>query len=295
VAAKGAVVVDGESDRTRTWRMGNDMKRSLLSISVLALLLSMLALPAGAQPPEQAGQCEGFNTDAKLDVEDFVGDVGTWEDVPGDDGNLYTVKGTLNADGTVITFEVYDENGELVEDATVKFCVKGGGGPGGAAPPNYYDGATSGTTSTGQEISNVVVYLVYIPNGEEECDWVGETAWSDGDRYTKRGNWATYTPYVGVEKTVTLYAGQTLDAGVVTFSAPFNGEVEVSIELNDGWRFEDVAENVKIQDYTTAPSGNPAPGLFAHKGDASGSAFTIVVPENNFYGVHVNVEWKQCD
>jgi len=124
-----------------------------------------------------------------------------------------------------------------------------------------------------------------------EPEWIGETAWGAGDRYEDPGNWATFTSYTGVAKTVTLFAGQTLDAGTVAFSAPVGGVVTITITLNPGWRFADVAENVKIQDYAAAPSGNPAIGLFAHKGDATSSPFSIEVPENGFYGVHADVEW----
>lgn len=122
----------------------------------------------------------------------------------------------------------------------------------------------------------------------ETC-WEDETAWAAGRRYTSRGNWATYTAYVP-DSEVTLYAGQTHDAGTVYFSPPDNGWVMIIITLNEGWRFFDDPQNVKIQDYATAPSGNPAPGGFAHKGEGTGSVFMIVVPENNFYGVHVDVE-----
>jgi hypothetical protein len=127
----------------------------------------------------------------------------------------------------------------------------------------------------------------------------GETAWAaNGDkplelRYTKRGNWATYVKYEGA-KTTTLFAGQTIDVGSVGFSAPVDGNVTITVELNDPWEFEDVLENLKVQDYKKAPSGNPEPGLFAHKKtcDAASSSCSIVVPVNNFYGVHVNVgQW----
>jgi hypothetical protein len=133
-------------------------------------------------------------------------------------------------------------------------------------------------------------------NAEAVCEWTGETAWSAGPRYVVPGNWATYTPYDAANApfSVTLFAGQTMDAGTVSFSAPSGGMVTITITLNTGWRFYDDGENVKIQDYATAPSGNPAPGLFDHKGYATGSSFSIDVPENNFYGVHVDVEWEDC-
>jgi hypothetical protein len=126
----------------------------------------------------------------------------------------------------------------------------------------------------------------------EEGDWIRETAWADGDPYnTDGGNWATYTPYSGAElDDVILYAGQTMEAGTVDFSAPAGGLVTITITLNAGWRFYDNTENVKIQDYAEAPSGNPKPGQFDSKGYATGSPFSINVPENNFYGVHVDVE-----
>lgn len=128
------------------------------------------------------------------------------------------------------------------------------------------------------------------------CLWIGETAWAAGNRYVAKGNWATYVQYDDEGLTVDLLAGQTMEAGTVAFSAAAGGEVTITITLNDGWRFKDVDENVKIQDYADAPSGNPAPGKFDHKFDADSAEGTWegTVPENNFYGVHVEVEWLDC-
>jgi hypothetical protein len=125
----------------------------------------------------------------------------------------------------------------------------------------------------------------------------GDTAWAaNGNvplerRYTTRGNWATYVEYFGEEKTTTLFAGQTNAVGTVHFSAAVGGEVVITVELYAEVEFEDVAENLMVQDYATAPSGNPEPGLFDHKKycDPAESSCDITVPENNFYGVHVNV------
>ena len=130
------------------------------------------------------------------------------------------------------------------------------------------------------------------PNGGCEVWWDGfsdETGWAAGERYTPRGNWATYTPYKGEAKTVTLYAGKTMEAGTVAFSAANNGKVTITVTLNPGWYFSGVSGNVKIQDYATAPSGNPSPGRFAWKGRATKSPFSIKVPSNKFYGVHVDL------
>lgn len=121
----------------------------------------------------------------------------------------------------------------------------------------------------------------------------GQTAWAaNGDvpgelRYTNRGNWATYVEYA--EKTTSLFAGQTMLAGYVTFSAIIEDVVAITVNLSGDWEFEDMSENLMVQDYAEAPSGNPAPGQFAWKDYATGDSFSIVVPANNFYGVHVNV------
>lgn len=130
------------------------------------------------------------------------------------------------------------------------------------------------------------------PNGGCEV-WLdgfdGESGWTAGPRYVAKGNWATYTSYGTVEKTVPLFAGQTMNAGNVTFSAPVSGKVTVTITLNPGWFFNNVSDNVKIQDYATPPSRNPSPGQFAWKGYACKCSFSMEVPANNYYGVHVDL------
>ena len=128
----------------------------------------------------------------------------------------------------------------------------------------------------------------------------GETAWAANEdvplflRYVQPGDWATYVQYSGVEKDTTLFAGQTIEVGSVNFSVPDEGFVTITVTLTGEWEFEDVAENLMVQDYAEAPSGNPAPGLFDHKTtcDSEESVCEIVVPENNYYGVHANVgQW----
>ena len=174
--------------------------------------------------------------------------------------------------------------------------VKGGPGanvfyyPGGA----YSDTSLYAPTNLNNQLYDISHVTFCFNEPKQECEWIGETAWAAGTRYTPRGNWATYTPYVA-NSTVTLYAGRTMEAGTVNFSASIVGQVTITINLNSGWRFEDVAENVKIQGYTSAPSGNPVPGRFAYKGNASESSFSMAVPVNNFYGIHANVEWAKCE
>lgn len=166
----------------------------------------------------------------------------------------------------------------------------------------YEGGSTSDTglfapTSTnrkGKIIQHAISHVTFCYN-PPECKWVGETAWAAGDRYVTKGNWAMYVAYNGVEKTVDLIAGQNMVAGEVSFSKADNGNVTITITLKDGWRFDpNTNESVKIQDYSEAPISNPNPGGFAHKGDAEASPFSITVPKNNYYGVHVDVEWEDC-
>jgi hypothetical protein len=151
----------------------------------------------------------------------------------------------------------------------------------------YGQGAPGGPCQPGCEVG--MIYGIGCPADEEEC-YEDETGWADGDRYVTRGNWATFTEYEE-DLTVTLYAGQTIEAGTVHFSAAVGGEVTVTIELNPGFKFNDTPENVKIQDYEDPPSENPSPGNFDHKfhADPDSDIWSDVVPENNFYGVHVDL------
>jgi hypothetical protein len=127
---------------------------------------------------------------------------------------------------------------------------------------------------------------------EEECfEFKGETAWAAGTRYVSKGNWATFTAFVP-GSTVTLFAGQSHNAGTATFSAVVDGYVTIDFNLTGDWMFAEVAENVKIQNYSVAPKGNPSPGGFAFKGDAEGKTFTITVKEDKFYGIHLDVGVK---
>ncbi len=163
--------------------------------------------------------------------------------------------------------------------------VKGGRG----ANVYCYRGAYSDTAlvaPSGKEISHVT----FCYNEPVMC-YKGETAWAQGTRYVTRGNWAMYVEYKGEAKTVNLMAAQTIVVGTATFSAPSDGYVTIDISLTGGTIFDpDEDENIKIQDYATKPPAvNPSPGLFAWKWTASGANATVVVPQNNYYGVHLDV------
>jgi hypothetical protein len=98
-----------------------------------------------------------------------------------------------------------------------------------------------------------------------------------------------YFTYSGIEKTVTLYAGQYMDVGTVTFT-PSGDYVTITINLS-GAVFADVYENLKIQDYAVAPTTKPAIGHFDWKytypfGETTAS---VTVPLAPFYGVHLDV------
>jgi hypothetical protein len=208
-------------------------------------------------------------------------------------------------DGKFVTWSIAAGLG--YEVSTVGAIVKG------SADANVYvsDGLANdsglasppaGSSGGPADLSNLTFCWNVVEGSQEEC-WEGETAWAANGyyagqlRYTTRGNWATYTQYNGSAKTVKLFAGQTMNAGMVHFSAPANGKVIIAVTLNEGWRFAPKPademgdyENLKVQDYATNPSGNPAPGLFEWKKECTASPCQIEVDPNNFYGVHADVE-----
>lgn len=208
-----------------------------------------------------------------------------------------------------IDVDVSDDGLELIWNSDYKVCaivVKGGPSAniytieGGSctndgnpflAPINPNNGNTYG-------ISHITFCVSPDPcDSEQETCYEEETAWADGDRYTNRGNWATYTAYPGDGGVVDIYAGKNKNAGTVTFLDNLDGTIDLNISLDNDFVFyydlsDPVADdNVKVQDYTSAPSGNPAPGQFDHKESAAfgSSSYTITVPLNNYYGIHLDV------
>jgi len=151
------------------------------------------------------------------------------------------------------------------------------------ASGNVYDIWVGNYDFSGYENNNYWWYK-YSPY-TIACCCVSETAWAYGNRYVPRGNWATYTPYLGVEKSVVLFAGQYFEAGIVYFT-PVNGGVNVKIELNDGWELQAITESVKIQGYSVAPTANPAPGSF---NTYKGNSLDVTIPMFNFYGIHLDL------
>ncbi|MBE0674268.1 MAG: hypothetical protein IH591_06370 [Bacteroidales bacterium] len=126
-------------------------------------------------------------------------------------------------------------------------------------------------------------FIGYIPPCCLTCD--DETAWAAGIRYVKKGTWATYTPYSGIAKTVTLFAGQYMDAGTVYFT-PVSDGVNIRIVLKEEWSLIDDPEAVKIQGYDIAPIASPGIGLF---NTYKGRSLNVTVNAFNFFGVHLDL------
>ena len=126
----------------------------------------------------------------------------------------------------------------------------------------------------------------------------GETAWAANmgpltDRYTKKGNWATYVTYTGGTKTYSVYAGQTMYAGTATIAPAGAGYVTITVDLAAGWDYAENGAYLKVQGYTSKPSGNPEPGLFASHTLCTGDPCTTAPIAYNggtmYYGIHVDV------
>jgi len=101
----------------------------------------------------------------------------------------------------------------------------------------------------------------------------------------------------GGSETYTILAGQYMNVGIVTIAPEGGGMVTISIHLTGGTIFYyDVADqyhdnNIKIQDYEDPPHGNPKVGKFDYKAcvGPTGTSYTMIVPQNNYYGIHLDV------
>ncbi|WP_373523159.1 hypothetical protein [Aquiflexum sp.] len=196
----------------------------------------------------------------------------------------------ITTNGTTVNWSFIPPAGKCLD--AIAFIVKGSNdanvyvygsdiySDSGLASPVNASGGSAG-------LSNLTICYTLRDCDEQKC-YDGETAWAAGTRYVTRGNWATYSTKAALEAGVTLFAGQTMNAGTVKLV----GE-EIIITLNAGFRFAFKDENVKIQHYSAKPAAsNPAPGQFFTKGNATESPFSIPVPTIGvkFYGVHVDVE-----
>ena len=159
---------------------------------------------------------------------------------------------------------------------------------------------------SGEPVTLSHVSFCWGDRNSETC-YDEETAWAVGEPYTNRGSWAMYVdlgtcPSLIEPCTFDLRAdggdGVGIDVGTATtLFDPLTGNVTIAINLTGGAIFyydlADMAadENLKVQPYDIAPSGNPKIGRFAHKlsvpvGDTEAS---IVVPLAQYYGIHLDV------
>lgn len=276
------------------------MKRKVLIVS---LFVGAVALAASVVPDEydpwKPGDAYFECEQAGCTASDFAYKVEPWDE--GDPSGDYVADG-----GAVITIDAYEDEGEYktfdwsISSGYVVHCVIVKAGTGALV----YKYGTDGTTSDSDlwaYLNKGVSHATFCYSKVGTC-YEEETAWADGARYTKKGNWATYTAYDGAAKTVDIYAGKNILVGTATFSVPdSDGNVKITINLTGAIFYYDVNDplyddNLKVQDYEAKPSGNPAPGLFEWKtqiepGSTTGS---IVVPAANYYGVHLDVA-VPCD
>jgi hypothetical protein len=267
------------------------MKTKALYIALIFVLaISTVAMAASVEPVEKnltigdaAKECGQVGSYA------FAYKVDDWDQDNGMDGE-YTHAGQ--------TITISNSNGYTFDWAVTPFplgavIVKAGQG----ALVYYYDGAISDEGLLAYD-DKEISHATFCWNKTDMC-YEEETAWAEGARYVKKGNWAMYVDYYGVEKTVELIADFTnyVHAGTVTFSAPVDGEVTITVNLTGGAIFYyDLNDplydnNLKVQDYATAPKKTPAPGLFTWKTNIETGSITgsIVVPVNDFYGVHLDI------
>jgi hypothetical protein len=120
-------------------------------------------------------------------------------------------------------------------------------------------------------------------------DCSSETAWTKGERYVERGNWAMFTEFFDGGKPK-IVAGKNMIIGWVEFKDLGDGYVKIIIKM--GWCLSGVDEPLKIQGYDSEPTEKPSPGKFTtFKGVPSevGGEVFVIVPKYKYYGIHMDV------
>jgi hypothetical protein len=290
---------------------GDKMKKRLILALALVLVFSTVALAWTSMETVakwKSGDA-GFECVETLGY-DFGLKIDGWSSgVAGDYSGACNAQGSCElADAFNNTITISNNDGKYFDWAASPFAlgavvVKAGPG----ANIFYYDPAASSDTGLyGPEYKDISHASFCWDLQELDKCYQDETAWAKGERYVNRGNWAMYVAYDGEEKTVDLIAdggdGVGMLAGTVTFSAPVNGKVTITVNLDNSFIFyydlndDKEDDNFKVQDY--GPSGpphrNPKVGRFDWKkfipvGSTTGS---MKVPVNSFYGVHLDVAYE---
>ncbi|MBN1464672.1 hypothetical protein JXA02_02845 [candidate division KSB1 bacterium] len=86
----------------------------------------------------------------------------------------------------------------------------------------------------------------------------------------------------------TIWAGQTIDVGTVTYTYDDENEQGLlEIVLTGGWELQDVSEPVKIQGYEIIPDVRPAAGQFT---TYKGTELTVPLLAFPYYAIHLDVQ-----
>lgn len=140
------------------------------------------------------------------------------------------------------------------------------------------------------EKGNWATYIEYCPSLcpiiiDGKC-YVKSVGWTDGTLYAPQSKcWGTYVTY-SPGLTDDLIADDTEVAGTVHFSAINDGEVTITININEGYIANSDVKFTKIQGYDVAPTTKPHPPNFT---TFQGKSLVVTVPAYNFYGVHLNL------
>jgi len=156
-------------------------------------------------------------------------------------------------------------------------------------PYGHMHGQYSTAYPEGESVHHELkAYCMPLP---EETAWGGD---SMGDGWSLDsgggGQWWYYYDTSGDEEQK-ITAGRDIEIGIVAVSEPENGEVTITIELNEYWKLQDDHESVKIQVYEEGdlPCSAPTPGLFdTYKGY---ELEVTIEPDEDFeyYAIHLDV------
>jgi len=138
---------------------------------------------------------------------------------------------------------------------------------------------------------------IVITNAEQNEQTIGiecreETAWggNTGFNIMAPGQW-WYIFDTEDPETQNIWAGQTINVGNVTVSAPdpdADNKVTITIELTGNTKLQDVNEPVKIQGYDEIPGNTftaPPSGLFS---TYKGNELVVTVDAYKYYAIHID-------